>query len=68
MLYNSSFACKAAIELIVITCQCVAPGSGYKVHFCVKVIDCGDINLSSRQPAAVSADIGKTLATQLNEM
>ena len=54
---------KAAIERILITCQCVAPGSGYKVHFWVKIIDCGDMNLSSRQPAATSADIGKTLAT-----
>ena len=63
MRYNVGFTGKVAIELIVITCQCVAPGSGYKVHFCEKIIDCGDMNLSSRQPAAFSADIGKTLAT-----
>ena len=63
MRYNVSFTGKAAIELTVISCQCVAPGSGYKVHFCVKTIHCGDMNLSSRQPAAISADIGKTLAT-----
>ena len=63
MLYNIGFTDKAVVELIVLTCQRVAPGSGYKVHFCVKIIDCGDMNLSSRQPAAISADIGKTLAT-----
>ena len=50
MQYNVGFTGKVAIELIVITCQCVAPGSGYKVHFCEKIIDCGDMNLSSRQP------------------
>ena len=61
--YKVDFTEKTAIELIVITCQCVAPGSGYKVHFCVKIIDCGDMNLSSRQTAVISADIGKTLAT-----
>ena len=63
MRYNVGSTGKAAIELIIITCQCVAPGSGYKVHFCVKIIDCGDMNFSSRQPAPISADIGKTLAT-----
>ena len=63
MRYNVSSTRKAAIELIVITCQCVTPGSGYKVHFYVKIICCGDMNLSLRQPAAVRADIGKTLAT-----
>ena len=61
--YNVGSTGKVAIEQIVITWQCVAPGSGYKVHFSVKIIDCGDTNLSSRQPAAISANIGKTLAT-----
>ena len=63
MRYNVGFTGKAAIELIVTTSQCAAPGIGYKVHFCEKIIDCGDMNPSSRQPAAVSADIGKTLTT-----
>ena len=44
MRYNAGSTGKAAIELIVNTCQCVAPGSGYKVHFCVKIIGCGDMN------------------------
>ena len=63
MRYNVGSTGKAAIKLIVITCQCVAPGSGYKVYFYVKIAGCDDMNLSSRQPAATSADIGKTLTT-----
>ena len=59
---NVGFTGKAAIELIVITCQCIARRSGYKIHFCVKIIDCGDMNLSSRQPTVIRANIGKTLA------
>ena len=53
MRYHLGSTGKAAIELIVITCQCVAPGSGYKVQFYVKMISCGDMNLKSRQPAAI---------------
>ena len=63
MRYNVSSTGKVAIELIVITWQCVAPGSGYKFHFCEKIIDCGDTKPQLRQPAAISANIGKTLAT-----
>ena len=63
MRYNVGSTREAAIELIVITCQCFAPGSGYQVHFYVKIIGCVDMNLSSRQPAAIRADIGKTLTT-----
>ena len=63
MRYNVDSTREAAIELIVSTCQCVAPGSGYKVHFYVKIIGCGNMNLSLRQPAAIRADIGKTLTT-----
>ena len=60
MRFNVGFTGKAAIELIVISYQCLAPGSGYKVYYCVKIIDCDDMNLSSKQPAAISADIRKT--------
>ena len=63
MRYNVGSTGEAAIELIVITCQCVAPGSRYKIHFYVKIIGCGDMKLSSRQPAAIRADIGKILTT-----
>ena len=63
MRYNIGSTGKAAIELIVITCQCVAPGNGYKVHFYAKISGLGNRNLSSRQPAAIRADIGKTLTT-----
>ena len=64
MRYNVGSTGKAAIELIVITSQCVAPESGYKVHFYVKIIGCGDMNLSLRPPAAIRADFGKTLTTK----
>ena len=53
MRYHVGSTGQAANERIVITCQCVAPGSGCKVHFYVKIIGRGDMNLKSRQPAAI---------------